>query len=35
MFDFDKQMKEVTAQVKKYNEMWINWTIAALEQIKK
>lgn len=35
MFDFDKQIKEVTAQVKKYNEMWINWTIAALEQIKK
>ena len=35
MFDLDKQFKEVTAQVKKYNEMWINWTITVLEQIKK
>ena len=35
MFDFDKQIKEATAQVKKYNEMWINWTITVLEQIKK
>jgi hypothetical protein len=35
MFEFDKQIKEVTAQVKKYNEMWINWTITVLEQIKK
>jgi hypothetical protein len=35
MIDFDKQLKEVTAQVKKYNEMWINWTITVLEQIKK
>ena len=35
MIDFDKQFKEVTAQVKKYNEMWINWTITVLEQIKK
>jgi hypothetical protein len=35
MFDFDKQVKEVTAQVKKYNDMWINWTITVLEQLKK
>ena len=35
MFDLDKQVKEVTAQVKKYNEMWINWTITVLEQLKK
>lgn len=35
MFDLDKQVKEATAQVKKYNEMWINWTITVLEQLKK
>jgi hypothetical protein len=35
MFDLDKQVKEVTAQVKKYNDMWINWTITILEQLKK
>lgn len=35
MFDLDKQFKEVTTQVKKYNEMWINWTITVLEQLKK
>jgi hypothetical protein len=35
MFDLDKQVKEVVAQVKKYNEMWINWTITVLEQLKK
>ena len=35
MFDFDKQLKDVTTQVKKYNEMWINWTITVLEQFKK
>ena len=35
MFDLDKQIKEVTTQVKKYNEMWINWTITVLEQFKK
>jgi hypothetical protein len=35
MFDLDQQIKEATAQVKKYNEMWINWTITVLEQLKK
>jgi hypothetical protein len=35
MFDLDKQFKEVTTQVKKYNDMWINWTITVLEQLKK
>lgn len=35
MFDLDKQVKEVTSQVKKYNDMWINWTITVLEQFKK
>ena len=35
MFDLDKQVKEVSAQFKKYNDMWINWTITVLEQLKK
>lgn len=35
MFDFDKQVKEVAEQVKKFNKMWIDWTITALEQFKK
>lgn len=35
MFDFDKQIKEATAQAKKYSEMWIDWTITVLEQFKK
>ena len=35
MFDFDKQIKEATAQIKKYSDMWIDWTITVLEQFKK
>jgi hypothetical protein len=35
MFDFDKQIKEATEQVKKLNKMWIDWTITVLEQFKK
>ena len=35
MFDFNNPLKEVTAQVKKYSEMWIDWTITVLEQFKK
>jgi hypothetical protein len=34
-FDFEKQFEEVTAQVKKANKMWIDWTITMLEQFKK
>jgi hypothetical protein len=33
--DFEKQFEEVTAQVKKANKMWIDWTITMLEQFKK
>lgn len=35
MFDFNKQFNEATAQVKKVNKMWIDWTIMVLEQFKK
>ena len=35
MFDFNNQFKEVTEQVKKFNKMWIDWTITVLEQFKK
>ena len=35
LFDFDKQVKNATEQFKKYNAMWIDWTIMTLEQFKK